>query len=84
MALKKNDSTNLGSVIEDKINQAGLDAQAEYNLPDSKDNAKYAFSVSFPKDHKALLEKHFKNLGISFSGGVRMILYKYMKENSIK
>ncbi len=82
MPLKKpNEKDDLRERIEDQIDNSDL--RKKYILPEAKTDESYAFSVQFPKEHKKLLEKHYKQQGISFSAGIRMLIYKYMKDNDI-
>lgn len=49
----------------------------------SKDNISKIYSIRIPQKYKLILEKHFKENGLSFSTGVRMVLMQYLKKKSI-
>lgn len=81
MAILKRDK-NLADNLKEQINNSGL--KTKYELPEAENDKNYAFSVNFPKRHKEILERYFREKGLSFSSGIRMIIYEYMKENEIK
>lgn|GEM_PF-6064594 len=51
---------------------------------EKKSSNKKIYSIRLPEKQKNILEKHFDEQGISFSSGVRMILYQYIKKKKLK
>ena len=66
--------------LDNRFSQTNLNRKKEIVPPEGD---KYAFSIPFPRNHKEILERHFKQNGLTFSAGVRQILYKYMRENEV-
>lgn len=78
----KAENPDLQSVITDAINNTSL-KKKNIPPPNKEGDGDYAFSIKFPKSHKEILEAHYKAVGLTFSNGIRMLIYKYMQENNI-
>ena len=48
------------------------------------DNNKIVITVLLDRIRKEALEEHFKERGLNFSNGVRMVLYDYMEKNGVE
>lgn len=80
MAIRRKDETTITAETDPilkKIEESEL--KKKYRLPEKDKDA--IISVSFPKNHKTILEEYWSGMGLNFSSGVRMVLYKYMREN---
>jgi hypothetical protein len=47
-------------------------------------NNKIVITVLLDRMRKEALEEHFKERGLNFSNGVRMVLYDYLEKNGIE
>jgi hypothetical protein len=82
MGWKKTDTKD---ALEKRLDDTNLNKKEEpAPAKPSVKPAKYKTqSIRLPENYMEILREHFEEQGTSISGGIRQLVYKYMKDNGL-